>query len=54
MGFCQLLRSIILGLLGIDALTFDLSGIIYYILNIPLFIIAYRSLGHIKMVFSTE
>lgn len=45
-GFCQLLRSAILGLLGIKSLSFDLSGIIYYALNIPLFIIAYRCLGH--------
>ncbi len=45
-GFCQLLRSILLGLLGIKSLSFDLAGIIYYALNVPLFIIAYRSLGH--------
>ena len=46
MGFCQLLRSILLTLLGIKSLSFDLTGIIYYVLNVPLFIIAYRSLGH--------
>lgn len=45
-GLCQLIRSAILGVLGIHNLSFDLSGIIYYILNIPLFLIAYRSLGH--------
>lgn len=45
-GFCQLIRSAIMRLLGIETLTFDLSGIIYYVLNIPLFIIAYRCLGH--------
>ena len=41
-----LLRSILLTLLGIKSLSFDLTGIIYYVLNVPLFIIAYRSLGH--------
>ena len=46
MGFCQLLRSVLLGILGIKTLSFDLAGIIYYALNVPLFIIAYRSLGH--------
>lgn len=46
MGFCQLLRSGLLGLMGIHSLSFDLAGIIYYILNVPLFIIAYRCLGH--------
>lgn len=45
-GLCQLLRSAILGILGISGLPFDLSGIIYYIINIPLLVIAYRSLGH--------
>lgn len=46
MGFCQLLRSVLLGLLGIKNLSFDLAGIVYYVLNVPLFIIAYRCLGH--------
>ena len=46
-GFCQLLRSILLGVLGIKSLSFDLTGIIYYALNIPLLIIAYRSLGRV-------
>ena len=46
MGFCQLLRSALLGLLGIKSLSFDLTGIIYYVLNVPLFFIAYRYLGH--------
>lgn len=46
MGFCQLLRSVLLGLLGIKSLPFDLAGIVYYVLNVPLFIIAYRCLGH--------
>ena len=44
-GFCQLLRSAILGLLGIKSLPFDLAGIIFYALNLPLFVIAYRCLG---------
>lgn len=45
MGFCQLIRSVILKVLGIRTLAFDLAGIIYYILNVPLFVIAYRCLG---------
>ena len=45
MGFCQLLRSGVLSLLGIGALPFDLAGLIYYALNIPLFVLAYRCLG---------
>lgn len=46
MGFCQLIRSVIMKIMGIEMLAFDLAGIIYYLLNIPLFIIAYRCLGH--------
>lgn len=46
MGFCQLIRSVVMKIMGIKSMAFDLAGIIYYLLNIPLFIIAYRCLGH--------
>lgn len=47
MGLCQLLRSVILGLLGIESLPIDLAGVILYAFNIPLLILAYRSMGKI-------
>ncbi len=42
MGICQLIRT----LLGrIIDFPFDIAGILYYIINIPIFIMAYRSIG---------
>lgn len=57
MGFAQLLRSAIVMYTPIVLPEgFDLSGIIYYIVNIPLFVIAYRSISKtffIKTVLAT-
>ena len=46
-GLCQLIRDLILGLLGIERMAFDISGILFYIFNIPMFFIAYRFMGKI-------
>lgn len=45
MGTSQLLRSLIANFIDLSSLPFDLSSVIYYILNIPLFLIAYRKIG---------
>ena len=47
MGFCQLVRSVIMQLLGIQRMTFDMAGILFYLFNIPLFFLAFRSMGKI-------
>ena len=47
MGFCQLLRTVILSALGVESLPFDLAGILFYAVNIPLLAIAWRSMGPI-------
>ena len=44
LGISQIIRSFIIDVFRID-ISFDFSGIIYYIINIPLFIIAYKSIG---------
>ena len=44
LGLSQLIRSISIEIFNLNT-TFDFSGIIYYIINIPLFIIAYRKIG---------
>ena len=44
LGLAQLIRSISIEIFNIKT-TFDFSGIIYYIINIPLFIIARRKVG---------
>ena len=46
-GLCQLIRSVIYSMLGIEKITFDISGILLYIFNIPMFFIAYRYMGKI-------
>ena len=44
LGLSQLIRSLIIDLLNLK-ITFDFSGLIYYLINIPLFIIAYKNLS---------
>ena len=44
LGLAQLLRSIIIDVFNLK-ISFDFSGTIYFLINIPLFIIAYRNLG---------
>ena len=44
LGIAQLIRSVIIDIIGIKC-NFDFSGILYYILNIPLFFLAYKILS---------
>ncbi len=44
LGLSQLIRSIAIDIFKIKA-NFDFSGIIYYLINIPLFILSYRVIG---------
>ena len=44
LGISQLIRSIIIDVFNFN-ITFDFSGILYYLLNIPLFFIAYKSIS---------
>ncbi len=44
LGLSQLVRSILVDVFKIKT-TFDFSGVIYYMINIPLFLISYKSLG---------
>lgn len=44
LGISQLIRSITIDLFKLN-IPFDFSGILYYILNIPLFIIAYKEIS---------
>ena len=45
MGFCQLIRTLLVEYLHLPLGTFDFAGVIYYIANIPLFIIAAKKLS---------
>ena len=44
LGIAQLIRSIIVEIMGFN-IGFDFSGILYYLMNIPLFLIAYKKLS---------
>ena len=41
MGFCQLLRTLLLMGLGRESLPVDLAGVFFYAINIPLIAVAY-------------
>lgn len=45
-GIAQVIRTILFSLFKIKELPFDIAGLIYLGLNIPLLILAYRSLSH--------
>ena len=45
MGVCQIIRTLLMEYLHMDFGTVDIAGIIYYIVNVPIFIVAYRKLG---------
>lgn len=47
MGFCQLLRYVVMGLLGLKSMPFDFAGVIFYALNVPILLLAYRTLGRV-------
>lgn len=47
MGLCQLLRTVLVQYLGLPFHNFDIAGLIYYILNIPLFVVAIKKLGRV-------
>lgn len=49
MGFCQVLRSVMQTQLGI---AYDFAGILYFLMNIPILLYAYKNLGR-TMVFKT-
>lgn len=45
MGVAQLLRTFVVNVLHIELGSFDLAGIIYYLINIPLMYLAWKDIG---------
>lgn len=43
-GLCQVIRTLLLRQFTLD-LPFDLAGVLYFFVNIPLFLLAYKALG---------
>jgi uncharacterized membrane-anchored protein YitT (DUF2179 family) len=50
MGICQLIRTILVSMLGLSFGSIDIAGIIYYILNVPLFLMARKRLGRLYLI----
>lgn len=45
MGICQVIRTLLTEYLHMDFGAIDIAGIIYYLINIPIFILAYTKMG---------
>ena len=45
MGVCQLLRTLAADYLGMNFGAYDVAGILYFLLNIPILLLAYKHLG---------
>lgn len=45
MGICQVIRTLLIEYLHMDFGAIDVAGIIYYLINIPIFILAYMKMG---------
>lgn len=45
MGICQVIRTLLVEYLHMNFHSFDIAGIIYYIINVPIFIIAFTKMG---------
>lgn len=52
MGVCQLARTLMNTHLGVNFGAYDIAGILYFLLNIPILLVAYRTLGR-TLVFKT-
>ena len=45
LGVCQLIRTLLQTYMRVDLGSFDITGILYFIVNIPILIYGYRALG---------
>lgn len=45
LGVGQVIRTLVMGIFKLQISHIDIAGIIYYVINVPLFLIAYRELG---------
>lgn len=44
-GLCQLIRTFLVIVLGVNIGNFDLVGLLFFILNIPILLLAFKSIG---------
>lgn len=52
MGVCQMIRTILAEVFHLDFQSFDIAGVIYYIINVPIFVMAFTRMGR-KFFFKT-
>ena len=52
MGLCQVLRTMLMEYLHLNFGNVDIAGMIYYVINIPIFVVGYRKMGK-KFVLKT-
>lgn len=45
MGFSQILRTILIQYLNLPLQNFDIAGVIYYLINIPILLISMKRIG---------
>ncbi|MBD5530516.1 MAG: YitT family protein [Lachnospiraceae bacterium] len=45
MGLCQILRTLLVEYLHLSFGSVDIAGMIYYIINIPIFVVGYKKMG---------
>lgn len=50
MGICQLIRTVLMDYLHLSFGKMDIAGILYYIVNIPILLIAWRRVEHLFVV----
>lgn len=52
MGICQVIRTVLVEYFHLNFQSFDIAGIIYYAMNVPIFIFAFTRMGR-KFLFKT-
>lgn len=50
MGVCQLIRTLLVDYAGLDFGAHDIAGILYFLVNIPILVLAYKNLGRTFVV----
>lgn len=45
MGICQVIRTVLAQFFSISFSDFDIAGVIYYVINIPIFVLAFTGMG---------
>lgn len=45
MGICQVIRTLLAEFIHVEFSAFDIAGVIYYLINIPIFIVAFTKIG---------